>query len=418
MKKHLLSLALAALWATSSWGADTPEHADAAILAKAQAAKPAVIQTLRELVLIESGSHDREGLRRLADVLEQRLAGLGGSVERKSVGEGDMLVSRWHGKGSRRLMLIAHMDTVYPKGALATQPLKEEAGRMFGPGIADDKGGIAVILHSIELLRAQGWNDYAELTVLFNPDEEIGSPGSGQAITVLAANHDVVLSFEPTSPSKSNLGEGVLLNGVGIATVNMRVQGKASHAGAPELGRNALLEAANQVVRTSMIATEIAGTQLTWTMLHSGDTRNQVPAEATATADVRLARQDSAEQLTRALQAKVATPVIPDTQTTITTVIGRPPFEATAQTVALAKLAQEVYAELDRPLSLMRNIPGAASDAGFAQAGKRAAVLESLGLPGFGYHARDEFIELDSIAPRLYLTTRLLQRLAAAQAAL
>ena len=85
-------------------------------------------------------------------------------------------------------MLIAHMDTVYAKGILATEPYRQDGNKLYGPGIADDKGGIAVILHSLAILRDAGWKDYARLTVLFNPDEEIGSIGSGELIAALGAD--------------------------------------------------------------------------------------------------------------------------------------------------------------------------------------------------------------------------------------
>ncbi|MBA1993681.1 M20/M25/M40 family metallo-hydrolase, partial [Escherichia coli] len=89
---------------------------------------------------------------------------------------------------------IAHLDTVYEHGILDTQPYKVDGNRIYGPGIADDKGGIAVILHSLKILQDTGWRDYAKLTVSFNPDEEVGSIGSGEIISELADQHDVVLS--------------------------------------------------------------------------------------------------------------------------------------------------------------------------------------------------------------------------------
>jgi glutamate carboxypeptidase len=98
-------------------------------------------------------------------------------------------------------MLIAHMDTVYQRGILASEPYKVDGNRIYGPGIADDKGGVAVVLHSLQILKDVDWRDYAKLTVAFNADEEIGSIGSGELISELADQHDVVLSCEPTRRS-------------------------------------------------------------------------------------------------------------------------------------------------------------------------------------------------------------------------
>ena len=115
-------------------------------------------------------------------------------------------------------MLIGHMDTVYQKGILATQPYRVDGNRIYGPGIADDKGGLAVILHALKILNDAGWRDYAKLTVSFNPDEEVGSIGSGEIIAELADQHDVVLSCEPTVAAPAAKNDGLLLGASGTAT--------------------------------------------------------------------------------------------------------------------------------------------------------------------------------------------------------
>ena len=386
--------------------------ADEALLAAARAAQPALIETLRELVAIESGTMDAKGLAQIVDYAQQRLQALGGQVERRktTAGHSDVLVARWQGTGKRKLMLMAHLDTVYWPGTLASQPYRQDGNRLYGPGIADDKGGVAVILHALALLQQAGWRDFAELTVLFNGDEESGSLGSREAITTLAQAHDVVLSFEPTAASTSPQGEGVLLNAAGAGRVLMTVKGRASHAGgAPQLGRNALIEAAHQMLQTQDVAKDIPGAQLNWTMLETGKTGNQIPELATVSGDVRITQRGAEEPLLAALKARVAqSQRVPDTQTTLAMTLGRPPFVGDALTMALAKKAQAIYAELGGRKLALHPMTGGATDAGFANQSGKTAVLESLGLPGAGYHARDEFIEIETIAPRLYLAARML----------
>lgn len=407
-------LALAA--AVLGFAAQAQAARDDALYLAATAAQPAVVQTLRELVLIESGTRDAAGINRLADVLQQRLKTLGAQVDRRKTSGGngsDMLVAKWTGTGRRNIMLMAHMDTVYPAGILQSQPLKQEGNKLFGPGIADDKSGIAVILHSVEILQKAGWKDFRTLTILFNGDEESSSLGSGRTITELATQHDVALSFEPSGPNVPGVGEGVLLSAAGTAAAVLEVKGRQAHAGtAPQQGRNALIEAAYQMLQTENIATEIPGAQLNWTQLETGTVPNQIPDGARATGDVRLTRQGAADKLRDALQEKIkSSRHIPDTQSTLTLTIGRPPFERNARTDALGKVAQEIYAEMGTMPLVLYPVIGGATDASFAQAGK-AAVLESLGLPGAGYHARDEYVELDSIPRRLYLACRMLMRVA------
>ena len=176
----LLSLALASSHALAA--------ADEKLRAAAEQAQPAVIESLHDMVLIESGSGDVEGLKKMADYTEARLKALGAKTERRKTTKGagaDMVIGTFEGTGSRKLMLIAHMDTVYEHGILDTQPYKVDGNKIYGPGIADDKGGIAVILHSLKILNDAGWRDYAKLTVSFNPDEEVGSIGSGEIIAEL-----------------------------------------------------------------------------------------------------------------------------------------------------------------------------------------------------------------------------------------
>jgi glutamate carboxypeptidase len=410
--KHRLRRCLQAALAIAASGACAA--ADEKLLAAARAAEPAVIESLKDMVNIESGTMDLAGLGRMTDYAERRLKALGLQVERRpsSTGKGEMLIGRLQGSGRRSLMLIAHLDTIYWPGTLATQPIRLDGNKLYGPGIADDKGGVAVILHSLDILKAAGWRDHAQLTVLFNADEESQSAGSGETIAAIAELHDVVLSFEPTAAKAVAKAEGVLLAAAGTATVTMTVKGRASHAGAaPEQGRNALIELAHQIGQTADIAKGIPGAQLNWTEASSGKVRNQIPDLGSASADLRLTAADAAQKLEAALKAQVAQRKVPDTETSIAINIGRPPFSGDARTLALANRAQVIYAELDgRPLTLVPGT-GGGTDAGYASRSGKPVVLESLGLAGWGYHAKDEYIEIDSIVPRLYLTTRLLMDL-------
>jgi glutamate carboxypeptidase len=140
---------------------------------------------------------------------------------------------------------------------------------------------------------------------------------------------------------------------------------------------------------------------------------NQIPEQAQASADVRLLAPDAADKLLAALRAKVAASRrVPDTETTVTLTIGRPPYIAGDKGMALAHKAQAIYAELDGRKLMLHPRTGGGTDAGYAGRSGKPAVLESLGLAGWGYHAKNEYIEIDSIVPRLYLSTRLLGELA------
>jgi len=392
------------------------QQRDAALLKAAEAAQPAVIKSLQELVSMESGSALIGGLTRVADYAQARLQALGAQTERIKAADGERMMVKGVFKGTGRLkaMMIAHMDTVYPEGILATEPFRQDGNKLYGPGIADDKGGMAVILHSLALLKDAGWRDYDTVTVLFNADEEIGSAGSGATITQLAREHEVVLSYEPTAAKAIAKDEGVLLAAAGVGTVTLEVKGRASHAGAaPEQGRNALIELSHQILATENIAKGIPGAQLNWTYSQGGLVRNQIPEKAYAFADVRLLSPDAADKLKAALEAKLKeSQRVPDTQVSVKFDVGRPPYVAGPRGLALAQRAQAIYAEMDGRKLMLHPSTGGGTDAGFASLSGNAVVLESLGLPGWGYHARNEYIEIDGIVPRLYLSARLLQDLA------
>jgi glutamate carboxypeptidase len=383
--------------------------ADDRLLAAANAAQPAVIASLKDMVTIESGSNDAAGLEKMAAYTAHRLAALGAEVESRKAQNGPsrIVIGRFSGNGSKRIMLIAHMDTVYREGVLQTQPWHIEGNRIYGPGIADDKGGIAVILHALQILNDAGWRDYAKLTVMFNSDEEVGSRASGDQIAALAAEHDVVLSCEPTFPKP----ESLLLGASGTGTVHLKVHGRAAHAGVnPQLGRNALIELSHQLLQTEDVAKSVPGTQLNWTLSRAGSVLNQIPENASAEGDMRLTAADGFERMEAALAERVKNRRVPDTETTFTVERGRPPFIGTAASRTLAQKGQAIYAELNRPLTLV-DMVGGATDASFAARPGKATVVESFGLAGAGFHARDEYIVTDSIVPRLYLMTRMLQEL-------
>src|SRR5262249_37001926 len=222
--------------------------------------KAPLLNTLKELVSIESGSSDREGLDRIAAVIAGRLRDLGGQVEMIEANPADtyqmvdtpkeigkMVLARFSGTGTKKILLIAHMDTVYQRGMLEKQPFRVDGNRAYGLGIADDKNGVAVILHTLSMLQAMNFRDYGLITVLINADEEVSSPGSRTILTRLGAEHDVVFSCEGTLVSSDRLS----LTTAGIGAVLLNITGRASHAGqAPELGRNALLELAHHMLQT------------------------------------------------------------------------------------------------------------------------------------------------------------------------
>jgi glutamate carboxypeptidase len=380
--------------------------------------KAPFLETLKDLVSIESGSGDREGLDKISALIADRLKALGGEVEFIEPNPGDtyrmidtpkqigrMVHARFVGTGTKKIMLIAHMDTVYLHGMLAQQPFHLDGNRAYGLGITDDKQGITLILHTIAMLQAMNFHDYGLLTVLINADEEVSSAGSRATISKFGAEHDAVFSCEPSSVSSDSLA----LTTAGIGAVVLNVKGRASHAGqAPEQGRNALYELAHQILQTRDLSDPATGVKMNWTIASAGTNRNVIPAIASATADVRVLRVSDYDGIERKVRERIRDQLIPETTVEMTFERRRPPLEMKPAQQALAKHAQAVYAEIGRTLIVGQVAEGGGTDAAFAALNSTAPVIERFGVPGFGSHSNNaEYIDTNSIEPRLYLLTRM-----------
>ena len=389
------------------------------VLARVREERDTLIETMRELVSIESGSRDFDGLTRIAAVIASRLRELGGEVELVEPADiyymqdtpdriGHSVLARFRGSGTRRILLLAHMDTVYLGGMLAEQPFRIEGDRAYGLGIADDKHGVALILHALSVLDAIGFDDYGLITVLINADEEVSSPGSRSLITRLGSEHDAVFSCEGGGANR------VRLRTSGIGAFKLTVRGRASHAGAaPERGRNALYELAHQIMQTRDLSDPDAGLKMNWTIATAGDTRNVIPAEAQATADVRVLLVEDYDWIETEVRRRSQNQLIPDTDVELVFERRRPPLVVSNASRRLAAHAQTVYRELGIQLVVDDQPTGGGTDAAFAALQTEAPVLEGMGLQGYGAHSNDaEYVELRSIEPRLYLLTRMIMDVA------
>jgi len=381
---------------------------DRELFAVAQAEVAATLRDIEELVNIDSGTGDAEGLAKVSALLAARLSELGARVDTTSAAPsvGSTITGSLHGSGTRDVLLMIHFDTVFAPGEAGRRPFRREGTRVFGPGVADAKGGAAIILHALAIAKRRGITGYRTLSVLFSPDEEKGSTGSRDAIGRLASSQDYVLSYEPPD------GERVIVATNGIGQVELVVKGRSAHAGAaPEQGRNAALELAHQVLRLDHLGEPAKGTTVNWTVLASGERINIIPDLARATADLRYSDPSELSRVEHDAQQLTREHLVPDTQVSVTVIDRRPPFTKNPASERLAALATRVYLGLGRELGTVAARYG--TDAGYAyRAGQaKPAVLEGLGIVGGGLHTSDEWADTDSIAARLYLTLKLIELL-------
>lgn len=388
-------------------GVSAKPQYDKRLWTAALAQKPATVETLRTIVLMETPTSDPGRMTELGELMATRLEVLGAKVERVAAASGaksNIIIGRFKGTGKARILLMAHMDTIYPVGTLAKRPFRIEGSKAYGPGIADDKGGVAVILHTLEVLKVRGFSKYGEIVVMFNPDEESGSAASAATIIALAQASDVVFSFEPTMVGTEFLT--LATSGGGLTTVT--VKGQAAHAGAePERGRNALVEAASIVLKTRDLDDPAAGVRFNWTVMSSGAIRNQIPDSASLSADTRHLSPVERDKKLAILSERLKTPTVAGTTATMTYREGRPSYWADVASKVWINRAVGIYAEIGSKLEIIPST-GAGTDAGFAQKSGKP-IVEGLGLPGFGFHSsQEEYVDLDRIPARIYLASRMI----------
>jgi glutamate carboxypeptidase len=395
----------------------------APVLDQAKAHQAPLLDTLKDLVNVESGSDDREGLDRISELIARKLKALGGEVEFIEPGAdayrmedtpekiGRMVKATFRGSGTKKILLIAHMDTVYRRGMLARQPFRVDAEKAYGLAISDDKQGIATIIETVAILNGLGFRDYGTLTVLINADEEVSSPGSRTQLTKLGAEHDATMSFEASRAASDKLS----LATSGVGGVILKVKGKASHAGSsPERGINSLVELSHQILQTRDLSDPATGLKMNWTNAKAGSgSHNVIPESAEAFADVRVNRVEDYDRLEREVRERIGKTLVAGVKVDMVFERRRPPLESTPASIALGKHAQSIYQELGKTLVVDHAAEGGGTDAAFAGLKTKNAVVERFGVQGYGGHtADDEYILLASIVPRLYLATRMVMDIA------
>jgi len=396
----------------------------------AQKEKPLLVDTLRQLTEIESGSRELDELDKMAKLLATRLQALGGKVEMLEATEtdtvrlsdtpdklGKMVKATFTGAGTRKILLMAHMDTVYPKGMAAGQPFKIDGDRVYGLGIADARGGIATILHTLAILKSMNYRDYGTLTVFINADEEIGSPGARNHHMRLGAEHDAVMSFEGGGSAED---DRVRLATSGHALALLTVRGRASHAGsAPERGINALEELAHQILQMRNLSDPATGVKVNWTLARAGLVFNMIPPGAQATGDVRVARIADYDGIEQKLRERIKSKLLPDASVELVFERRFPPLEPKPTSRVLAAHAQTLYGEIGKKLKVLTDSAGGFTDAANASLKTSSPVIEGFGLRGFGAHTTNaEYILMSSIEPRLYLATRMIMDISSGKAPL
>ncbi len=372
------------------------------LLAWCEARRGWLRETIETLVGLESPSTDKAAVDRCGAELTSRLEALGAEVARIDGGpRGDHVRADFAGSAAR-VLLLGHFDTVWPVGQLDRMPLREEGGRLHGPGIFDMKAGIGVAMLAVRALRELKRPDTPHVTMLWTTDEEIGSETSRDAIEACARESEAVLVLEPSLP-----GGAAKTSRKGCGDFELTVHGVSAHAGLdPAKGASAIHELAHQIVAITALQDPGRGVTLNVGRISGGSRTNVVADIAHASIDVRvptLADAAIVEQSLRGLR-----PRLPRTRLEIHGGVGRPPLERGPGVVRLYEAARDVSRQLGQDLK--EGGAGGGSDGNFTAA-IGVPTLDGLGPRGDGAHALHEHVEIDDLAWRGAFLAGLLGRI-------
>ncbi|MFQ5857216.1 MAG: M20 family metallopeptidase [Anaerolineae bacterium] len=367
---------------------------------------PDYLAHLERLVNIDCGTHNKAGVDAVGAMVRDMLEARAWSVRAHPQPRyGDFLEARFAGHGQVRIMLLGHLDTVYPDGTAAERPLRFENDRALGPGVSDMKSGLLTGIFAVDALLATGFRDFAEIIFFINSEEEVGSPASTPIYTEIARDIDVALVLE-----SARANGDIVSARKGGGKLDIRVTGREAHAGVePEKGVNAIVELAHQIQAITALNGMTPGTTVNVCFAKGGTRTNVVPASAEASVDVRVVELAAIAPLEDAVAALAQDTVVPGTTVEISGGISKPPMEKTPAIAFLVELAQQAAHELG--FEVQDTLTGGTSDAN-PLAAIGVPVLDGLGPVGGHGHSPEEYIDVTSIVPRTAMLASLLRLMA------
>lgn len=356
---------------------------------------------LRNLVEIESPSHDKPAVDRMGQGVAELMVRASGDVERiKREDHPDLILGHWNGRSSdHRILILCHMDTVWPIGTVAERPVRIEGNRFFGPGSFDMKAGIVIALTALGELAAIGRDPVASVDMLCNGDEEIGSPGSRELIESLAAESDLVLCMEPAIP-----GGAIKTARKGGGHYRLSVKGRAAHAGADhEKGLNAIEEMAHQILAVQQLTDYVRGTTVNVGTIEGGSRPNVVPEDCDISVDIRITSLDEADRMSKVMLG--LRPHLPGARLEVVGGFGRPPM---VRDELMVRTFNQVWHIASRHgLEVTEGLSGGGSDGSFAAA-LGVPTVDGMGADGDGGHAIHEHVLINSLPEKTVLTAAIL----------
>ncbi|MCA1033676.1 MULTISPECIES: M20 family metallopeptidase [Bacillaceae] len=364
-----------------------------------------MLELIERLVNIDSGSHNKEGVDRVGSILKEEYERLGFLVQVDEQEKyGNNLIIRHKNAIDPKIILVAHMDTVFPDGTAAKRPFRIEGNRALGPGVADMKSSQAELLYALKALIASGTKGYENVLIVLNTDEEIGSPASKKLIIGQAAGKEYALIMEPARKDGS-----LVSSRRGGGRYKVIVKGRAAHSGIePEKGRSAIEELAHKIIQLHELNDHEKGISVNVGLIEGGSAVNTVSPSAVAHVDIRITDMEQARFLQEKIEEICSHTDVPGTRVEVKGRISRPPMEKNEQNESLLHVIQEVGKEIG--LEVSDTATGGGSDASFTSA-NGVATVDGLGPVGGNAHSENEYVEIPTLAERTLLLAKTIQRL-------
>ena len=370
-----------------------------------QSQEAAMLKLLEELVNIDSGSMNKKGIDQVGLVLRARYEELGFVVDTvEEVTQGNHLLIRHKSAVDPKIIIVAHMDTVFKEGTVAKRPFSMRDRIAYGPGVIDMKGSHVSLFFTLKALITNDQAGYDNVQIVLNSDEEIGSPTSRTVIEKYAQGKNYALVMEPARKDGS-----LVTARRGSGSYSIYVKGKAAHSGIePQNGISAIEELAHKVIKLHALTNHEEGISVSVGLIEGGESVNTIAPTAVGHVDVRISRMDQAEMLDSKIREICAVPDVSGTSITLNGEISHPPMVKNEQTIALLNVIQEVGAE--HGITITDVATGGGSDASFTSA-MGIPTIDGMGPIGGNAHSEDEYLEIDSLVERTNLLAELIAKL-------
>ncbi|SEM20003.1 glutamate carboxypeptidase [Mesobacillus persicus] len=364
-----------------------------------------MLELIEQLVNIDSGSYMKEGVDLVGSILTKKYEELGFVVEVREEKEyGNHLVIRHKNTIAPKIILLAHMDTVFPEGTVAERPFTIKGNRAYGPGVVDMKSSLVELLYAMQALVHAGSKSIENVEIILNSDEEIGSPSSRSLIEERSIGKEFALVMEPARKDGS-----LVMARRGGGRYTIVVEGKAAHSGIePEKGRSAIEELAYKIIQLHDLTDHEKGMSVNVGIIEGGSAVNTVCDSAIAHVDVRISELEQGEYLEERFKEICATSEVQGTNVVLEGEIGRPPMEHNDQTKSLLDIIKDVGEEIGMEISATAT--GGGGDASFTSA-TGVATVDGLGPVGGNAHSDKEYMEIDTLPERTLLLAMTIARL-------